>query len=67
MRDPDAFEGGQNLKPPPRLYERLAQIPGYTWDHDTEPFHSVSPYAQPRVSDTMINVERHTIIGMSSA
>jgi len=28
--------------PPPHLFERLAQIPGYTWDHDIDPFHSVS-------------------------
>lgn len=29
--------------PPSRLFERLAQIPGYTWDQSIEPFHSVSP------------------------
>jgi hypothetical protein len=28
--------------PPARLFERLAQIPGYTWDQSIEPFHSVS-------------------------
>ncbi|KAJ5887929.1 hypothetical protein N7495_007970 [Penicillium taxi] len=26
--------------PPARLYERLGQLPGYTWDQSTEPFHS---------------------------
>lgn len=26
--------------PPARLFERLAQIPGYTWDLSSEPFHS---------------------------
>ncbi|KAM0247483.1 hypothetical protein ACHAQJ_009839 [Trichoderma viride] len=26
--------------PPPRLYERLRQIAGYTWDETTPPFHS---------------------------
>ncbi|KAI9875826.1 MAG: hypothetical protein M1830_007946 [Pleopsidium flavum] len=26
--------------PPPRLFERLAQIAGYTWDQSIEPFHS---------------------------
>lgn len=28
--------------PPARLFERLAQISGYTWDPSIEPFHSVS-------------------------
>lgn len=26
--------------PPARLFERLAQLPGYTWDQSAEPFHS---------------------------
>lgn len=26
--------------PPARLFERLAQLPGYTWDQSSEPFHS---------------------------
>lgn len=30
------------LLPPPRLYERLAQLGGYTWDQSVQPFHSVS-------------------------
>ena len=34
--------GGQKLLPPPRLYERLAQLSGYTWDQSIQPFHSVS-------------------------
>ena len=34
--------GAQNLPaPPPRLFERLAQLSGYTWDQSTQPFHSV--------------------------
>jgi hypothetical protein len=28
--------------PPSRLFERLAQIPGYTWDQSIKPYHSVS-------------------------
>jgi hypothetical protein len=28
------------LKPPPRLFERLRQITGYTWDESKAPFHS---------------------------
>lgn len=32
---------GEDLPlPPARLFERLAQIPGYTWDQSFEPFHS---------------------------
>lgn len=26
--------------PPPRLFERLRQIAGYTWDESQEPLHS---------------------------
>lgn len=29
-----------NLNPPDRLYERLEQLAGYTWDEEKEPFHS---------------------------
>lgn len=36
--DREAFD---QVKPPPRLYERLAQLPGYTWDQSFRPFHSV--------------------------
>jgi hypothetical protein len=28
------------LDPPVRLYQRLYQIPGYSWDETKEPFHS---------------------------
>lgn len=32
---------GEDLPlPPARLFERLAQLPGYTWDQTIEPFHS---------------------------
>jgi predicted ATPase len=32
---------GEDLPlPPARLFERLGQLPGYTWDQSTEPFHS---------------------------
>lgn len=32
---------GEDLPlPPARLFERLAQLPGYTWDQSIEPFHS---------------------------
>ncbi|KAJ5594780.1 uncharacterized protein N7459_000988 [Penicillium hispanicum] len=32
---------GEDLPlPPTRLYERLGQLPGYTWDPSIEPFHS---------------------------
>lgn len=42
MRDPDGTDRGKSPLPPPRLYERLAQLSGYTWDHSFQPFHSVS-------------------------
>ena len=28
------------LDPPPRIFERLRQIAGYTWDDTQRPFHS---------------------------
>lgn len=32
---------GEDLPlPPARLFERLGQLPGYTWDQSVEPFHS---------------------------
>lgn len=34
-------EVAHQLVPPKHLYERLAQIPGYTWDQSIRPFHSV--------------------------
>ncbi|CAF9914274.1 MAG: hypothetical protein ALECFALPRED_009513 [Alectoria fallacina] len=40
MRDADSIEFEQALQPPPRLYERLAQLSGYTWDQSIQPFHS---------------------------
>lgn len=41
MREAEATDGGQGLLPPPRLYERLAQLSGYTWDPSITPLHSV--------------------------
>lgn len=41
MKDTDVSEEGQALQPPPRLFERLAQLSGYTWDQSLQPFHSV--------------------------
>ncbi|KAH8820013.1 HHK1, histidine kinase-group X protein [Xylogone sp. PMI_703] len=32
--------GDERLGPPPRLFERLHQIAGYTWDESKEPFRS---------------------------
>ncbi|RFU34604.1 hypothetical protein B7463_g1753, partial [Scytalidium lignicola] len=32
--------GDERLGPPPRLFERLRQIAGYTWDESKEPFRS---------------------------
>ena len=43
---PEHGDGKENHpphpEPPPRLFERLASIPGYTWDRNVRPFHSVS-------------------------
>lgn len=36
--------GHDHLLPPHRLFERLTQISGYTWDQSIEPFHSVGPF-----------------------
>lgn len=39
MEDNHVF--GEDLPlPPTRLFERLSQLPGYTWDQTSEPFHS---------------------------
>lgn len=39
----DGFDSlGDGSSPPSRLFERLAQIPGYTWDQSIKPYHSVS-------------------------
>lgn len=49
---------GEDLPlPPARLFERLSQLPGYTWDQAIEPFHStynhwhISGYRHARDSD----------------
>ena len=44
MRESDGTELSNerhHLSPPPRLFERLGQITGYTWDQSIRPFHSV--------------------------
>jgi len=41
----DGFILGEDLPlPPARLFERLAQVPGYTWDQ------SVSEHRRPDIS-----------------
>ncbi|KAH6673070.1 HHK1, histidine kinase-group X protein [Halenospora varia] len=42
--------------PPPRLFERLRQIPGYEWNETKQPFHS--SYDNWQVFGTKIPVER---------
>lgn len=37
----DGSDEGQP-SPPARVFERLAQLSGYTWDQSFGPFHSVS-------------------------
>ena len=49
--------------PPPYLFERLAQLPGYTWETHLQPFHSVFPLlGSPQCLADV--VYRHTTIGM---
>ncbi|PQE31946.1 hypothetical protein CJF32_00001528 [Rutstroemia sp. NJR-2017a WRK4] len=36
----DEMNFAGSLDPPPRIFERLSQIAGYTWDEYKEPFHS---------------------------
>ena len=36
----------EHLELPPRLFERLRQIAGYTWDESREPLHSSYDYWQ---------------------
>ncbi|KAL5318468.1 hypothetical protein ACEPPN_013529 [Leptodophora sp. 'Broadleaf-Isolate-01'] len=38
--DGTAALGDEQLDPPPRLYERLRQLAGYSWDESKDPFHS---------------------------
>lgn len=38
----DRTDGPDEGQPPARLFERLAQLSGYTWDQSFGPFHSVS-------------------------
>lgn len=39
-----SFLGDELPRPPPRLFERLSQLPGFTWDQSVEPFHSTYNY-----------------------
>jgi hypothetical protein len=39
MEGPAAVEE-EHLSPPPRLFERLRQVAGYTWDESKKPVHS---------------------------
>ena len=49
--------------PPPYLFERLAQLPGYTWETHLPPFHSVGNLVE--VCRHVANLtSRHTTIGM---
>ena len=49
--------GGQILLPPPRLYERLAQLSGYTWDQSIQPFHSVSNFREMEDNELTVLAE----------
>ncbi len=49
--------------PPPYLFERLAQLPGYTWETHLPPFHSVGALMELRQHSAHV-VYRPTTIGM---
>lgn len=51
------------LQPPRRLYERLAQIPGFTWDRSIQPFHSVRTHEARQFRMSADRFVRLTIIG----
>ncbi|KAJ5793666.1 hypothetical protein N7457_000265 [Penicillium paradoxum] len=67
---------GEDLPlPPARLFERLSQLPGYTWDQATEPFHStynhwhISGYRhalEPDISTPLANSSGPASSGPSS-
>lgn len=38
--DGTAIVSDDQFDPPPRLYDRLRQVAGYTWDESRSPFHS---------------------------
>ena len=65
MRDPESVADGQGLQPPQRLYERLAQLSGYTWDQSIQPFHSVREDMPVEDVVTDLLGARLTITGMS--
>ena len=64
MRDPDSIDGGQTMRIPQRLYERLAHISGYTWDQSIQPFHSVRRTTLVKDLFTDFLVGRLTTTGM---
>lgn len=48
--------GVQVPSPPLRLFDRLAQLHGYTWDQSIEPFHSVSICLSIILHQTMLTM-----------
>ena len=64
MEDNDDYGEERDL-PPSKLFERLAQLSGYTWDQSIEPFHSVSINALYEVLPMLRVPLRAMITGMS--
>ncbi|THV44376.1 hypothetical protein BGAL_0658g00010 [Botrytis galanthina] len=56
----DDFRFDGVLDPPPRIFERLAQIAGYTWDDSKEPFHSSYDNWQVNGTKHASNQSRHS-------
>lgn len=65
MEESDGFSGGNLSQPPRRLFERLTQLSGYSWDQSVEPFHSVSSQSGPGRPSTNDYHNRLTITGTS--
>ena len=58
--------GEDSLQPPSHLFERLAQLKGYTWDESFEPFYSASTQRRSVDQHTDPSSFRATATGMSS-
>ncbi|PSS25332.1 hypothetical protein M430DRAFT_200888 [Amorphotheca resinae ATCC 22711] len=54
----------ENLDPPPRLFERLRQIAGYTWDESQDPYHS--SYSNWQVYGHKNTAAKHSSSGSNS-
>ncbi|RAL61493.1 hypothetical protein DID88_009422 [Monilinia fructigena] len=56
----DEFNFDGVLDPPPRIFDRLSQIAGYTWDESKEPFHSSYDNWQVNGTKHTSTISRHS-------